>query len=178
MMITIDSKTIKLFCNEIEGAWWIESPSFRQKYNAYISSALTKGYETGDFGWISRILKSTPDDKIRDKVTKKIMKNLPLSYRDKTQSIIKDNKRWGQHTAQDFSSFISIGINEFIAEKDDKILIEKVKLEPSEFVDFVLDTIILNRNHFSVNDLDKINETLSLIKNRLEAAKEQTAKRA
>lgn len=177
-MLTVDSKTIKSFCNEIVGMWCIENPTFRQKYNNYVSAALAKGYETGDFGWITRIIDATPDEKIRSKLTRNLMKVLPLSYRKKTQSIIKDNKRWEQYAAQDFSNFIAIGMNEFIEKKDGKILIDKVKLEPSEFVDFMLDTITLNRNHFSINDLDKINETLSLIRNRLEATKEQTAKRA
>lgn len=167
-MVTIDAKTLKSFCSEIESSWWIENPTFRQKYNSYLSAALLKGYEMGDFSWITRILKATPDKKLRERVRTRIVKALPLSYREKTESLVKDHKRWPNYTAQNFQDFVGVGLNDFIEEKDGKVLFEKVKLEPAEFVDFVLDTIIFNRNHFSTNDLEKISDTLSLVKDRLE----------
>lgn len=177
-MTEIDAKTLKSFCNEIEKLWWIENPSFRQKYNAYISAALLKGYETGDFSWITRILKATPDENLRLLLLGKMQRFLPLSYRGMSQAIVKDKARWEKYNLNDFIKFKGIEIKDFFRSKDDLVVIEKIKLEPSEFVDFILDTITFNRNHFSFNDLEKISETLELIKNRLEKAKEQTVKKA
>lgn len=175
MMTAIDAKALKTFCDAIENFFCMESPAFRQKFNSHISATLLKGYETGDFSWVTRIIKSIPDENIRRKITAKIIKTLPVTYREKTESLVKDSKRWVNYTAQDFQNFLAVRLNDFIEEKDGKIALDKVKIEPTEFVDFVLDTITMNRNHFSINDLEKVNETLALIKDRLE---KKMAKRA
>ncbi len=172
-MSEIDLKAIKAFSKELNNIWWIENPTFRNKFNKYLAEALVRGRQTGDLTHTDKLIKAIPDKTVRDKVMRKALKDLPLSLNAKTEAIVKDKTRWAWFSLEAFSAFLGVTMNDFIEQKDNNVLINKVSLESQEFVDFVLDTITLNRNHFSVQDLEKISETLGLVKDRLESTASQ-----
>lgn len=176
-MSEIDLKAIKTFSKELNDIWWIENPTFRKNFNRYLSEALVRGRQTGDLTHTDNLIKAIPDKTVRDKVMRKALRDLPLSLNAKTKALVTDKTRWAWFALEDFSAFLGLTMNDFIEEKDNSVSIDKVNLEPQEFVDFVLDAITLNRNHFSVQDLEKISETLGLVKDRLESASEQMKKR-
>ena len=161
----------KDFLRLIDVLWDSNNPFFREKFNMLFRDGFINTLKSNDTGHMTKLINSIPCQKSKSDVIDRIHDALPFYWNEKTRSF-KVKK------SADLTALYPSAIDKFCAmppvkvmpledAMDGTVLINKSLVTKAEFVDFMLDTIVLNRDAFSENDLDQIEQTLEQIKKRI-----------
>lgn len=161
----------KDFLRLMDGIWDPQNHFFRERYNLFFREGVMNIFKHGDTGEISKLITFIPCEKSKLELIHRIESNFPLSWSKKTNSFkLKKSVNDTPLNADKVEKFAVIPpINITLSENQmgEGILIEKTFVTKHEFVDFILDTIVLNRHVFSLENLEQIETTLEKIKKQI-----------
>lgn len=124
------------------GFWFPSDPKFRKQYKEAVVAAVRKIGEHHDTSHLTKLINTIEDETTRKKMLRDIMRQLPLAY-DLKKGSLKIKKEAGTF---DWTQVSEVKVFEKIIQfYDDTVAIGGIEFSGSEFVDEVIDSMILAR---------------------------------
>jgi hypothetical protein len=145
----------------IEGTgWYPADPTYRDWFNQALANAVEKVGRHGDTGHVTALVNRIDSEDIRKAVLRKLLQLVPLEFNRATGGL---KLRKG---GAPFDWFNIPRINVFDARiqiHKDTIKLGNCEFSASEFIDEVIDALILARNSIPSESLARLSETISAI---------------
>lgn len=145
--------------------WYPSDPHFREEFNGELAKAIRTLAEHRDTTVITTLLRHVKDNDLQKRILRKIVNTFPLDYNLKTGALkfrkLSEPYKWGEIPRIDaFESITTF--------HRDTINIGKVEYSVTEFVEEIIDTLILARRLIGADHIARLSETITAISNRNE----------
>ena len=144
--------------------WSPERVEFREYFNKKFRDALVHAKAHGDITLASCLINTIPQNDDKRLIILRCENHFQISWDEKKQTF---KGKLIDLSDAEISEFQVIKKALPIPLREGDIVVDKGVYSKDEFLDFMLDTIVLNRNMLSVDDLEKIEETLEIIRKKL-----------
>ncbi len=156
--------TIKKLKNDMPILWSPERVEFREYFNEKFRDALLHAKKHGDITSASRLINTISQNDDKRLIILRCENHFQILWDEERQTF---RGKFFALSDAEISEFQVIKKALPIPIREGDIVVDKGIYSKNEFLDFMLDTIVLNRNMLSVDDLEKIEETLEIIKKKL-----------
>jgi hypothetical protein len=140
--------------------WYPSDPKYRDWFNHALANAVQKAGQHGDTRRITALVNRIENDEIRKAVLRKLLQLVPLDFNRSTGGL----KLRKVGAAFDWSNIPRINVfGTRIQIHNDTIKLGNAEFSVSEFIDEIIDALILARNSIPSDSLMRLSETVSAI---------------
>lgn len=173
---TVGSKDIQSLAGVLSrNIWCPNSTHFRRHFNELIRFALAHMQACGDSSHLSQLVSAIPNKKTRTRIIAVLTEKFPLRYRPggnrNPPRFRKETGKEAKETGKEADATWDVehfdvfeGTNHTVTETDTTL--HRSSYDRSEALDLILDVLTTYRNDFSLADVQRLEQTLSRIKDR------------